>query len=69
MSALTASREDVDLLEETLYAAEDLLMQIAIAIGDAKTAAGTSRAEQAEARVHTLVEDLALEHGITVTTP
>lgn len=62
----TVSRASTDLLADTLYSAEDLLSELVTAIGDAKTWAGTSRAEDFEARVHSLVEDLAEEYGIAV---
>jgi hypothetical protein len=62
-----ATQTRTDALADALYAADDLLAQVVIAIGDAKTFAGTSRAEDCEARLHALVEELAAEHGIAVT--
>lgn len=64
MSA-TATRTRPDALAEALCAAEDLLAQVLIAIGNAKTFAGTPRSAEFDADLFSLVEELA-EHGIAV---
>lgn len=57
---------DVDALVETFVSAGDLLSQISIAIGNVQTFQGTSKAEAFEADLYSLVEYLAVEHGIRV---
>lgn len=65
--ARSAAAPDVTALVDALMGAEDLLSQIVTVIGDAKTDLGTSRYEASEARLHSLVEELACEHDLAVT--
>jgi hypothetical protein len=57
---------DVAALVDRFAVAEDLLNEIVTAIGNAKEAEGTSRSVDAEQRLFSLVEDLALGYGVVV---
>ncbi len=55
---------DIDALMAVFIDAEDLMSRIAAAAGDAKTAEGTSGADAADARLHSLVEELVYDRGV-----
>lgn len=55
----------VDALVDTLVSAGDLLSRIATAVGDVEAFAGTGRSEAFEARLYSLVEELA-DLGVAV---
>lgn len=55
----------VDALVDTLVSAGELLSRIATAVGDVEVFAGTGRSEALEARLYSLVEELA-DLGVAV---
>lgn len=59
-----AAAVDVAALVDRFAVAEDLLSEIVTALGNAKEAEGTSRSADAEERLFSLVEDLALGYGV-----